>query len=300
MTTRTLLVAVLVYATLGCRPAPPDAPTHEPTDAEPSPFRVADFQKFGVTLATAQPGEIDVAVDLPGEVRPNADRLAHLAPRFPGVVREVRKGAGDRVRAGDLLAVIESDTLAPFELKATFDGVVVDRHVAPGETVGRDTPAFILADLSTVWVDAHVYQSALSLVRAGQAARIFAAEGAEAGGTISYITPVVDQATRTASARVVLPNPDGAWRPGLFVTVTVLEPVSAAVAVPRKAVQRVDGAATVFAVDGERFVPRRVVVGRTGRTMAEITAGLAPGDLVADDGSFLVKAELEKPAAGHE
>jgi cobalt-zinc-cadmium efflux system membrane fusion protein len=90
------------------------------------------------------------------------------------------------------------------------------------------------------------------------------------------------------------------WRPGTFVTASVQDATSAPVVVPRAAVQRVDGESVVFAVDGQRFVPRIVTLGRAGRTRLEITAGLAPGDRYAETGSFLVKAEVGKHDAGHD
>ncbi len=277
-----------------------DEHDHHDEDAG-SGFTVADFERHGVRLATAGPGEIDLGVQLPGEVRPNADRIAHIAPRFPGIVREVRKNVGDRVRAGDVLAVIESENLSTFDLKAGFDGVVIDKHIAPGETVSREEPAFIVADLSTVWVNISVYQTALSQVRVGRPVTIAASHGElETTGTVSYLAPIVDQATRTASARVVLPNPDGAWRPGLFVTATVYNPQQAAVVVPRLALQTLDGRPVVFVAEGERFEARPVTVGRVGKTRAEILGGLAAGERFADEGTFLVKAELAKGEAAHD
>lgn len=264
-------------------------------------FTVADLQRFGVTLATAGAGEIDRGVELPGEVRPNADRIAHIAPRVAGIVREVRKQVGDRVRAGDTLAVIESEHLAPFELRTAIDGTVIDKHIAPGEAVTREQAAFIVADLTTVWVNVSVYQTALADVRVGKPVVITATHGdREATGTVAYLSPIVDQATRTASARVVLPNDDGGWRPGLFVTATVFDPAPAAVVVPRRALHTVDGSAAVFVVEGDRFAARPVIVGKVGRRNAEILSGVAVGDRVADERSFLVKAELEKGVGGHE
>lgn len=274
---------------------------HVGEEEEGHAFSVEDFEKAGVRLATAGPGEVDVEVTLPGEVRPNADRIAHIAPRLPGIVREVRKHVGDRVRAGDTLAIVESENLSPFEIKAAFEGVVIDKHIAPGEAVSREQPAFIVADLSEVWVNISVYQTALSRVRVGQPVAIAASHGTlETTGTVSYVTPIVDQATRTASARVVLPNPDGAWRPGLFVTATVLNPVHATTVVPRRALQTLGGETVVFVAAGERFEARPVKVGLVGETKAELTAGLSPGERFAEDRSFLVKAELAKGEAEHE
>jgi cobalt-zinc-cadmium efflux system membrane fusion protein len=286
-----------------------DADEHAHHDADhagdehetPARFSVEDFERFGVRLATVAPGEVDIGIDLPGEVRPNADRIAHLAPRFPGIVREVRVNIGDRVRAGEVLALIESEHLATYELKAAFEGTVLDKHITPGEAVTRDAPCFVVADLSTVWVEVAVYQKALPFVRVGQRVRLSAGEGAHEGaGTISYIAPVVDQATRTATARVVLPNAEGMWRPGLFVTATVLTPEHAAIVVPRRALQTLDGNPVVFVDEAGRFAPRRVTVGSVGRTMVAIRDGVAAGERVADEHSFLVKAELAKGEAGHD
>ncbi len=274
--------------------------SHDAAHESAPSFDVAAFERAGVRLATAGPGVVDVGVELPGEVRPNGDRLAHVAPRFAGVVREVRKHVGDPVRAGDVLAVIESEHLAPFELRAAFAGTVVDKHVVPGEVVTRDQPAFVIADLSTVWIVLAVYPDALPHVRDGTPVAIAASHGGlEASGTVDYVAPVVDPATRTASARVVLPNPSGAWRPGVFVAVTAFDPVRAPVVVPRRALQTVAGRPVVFVAEGGRFVERPVVVGRAGRTTVEIAGGLAAGERFADEQSFLVKAELGKGAAGH-
>jgi len=296
------VIAVTLLVLMGCgTPAPPpepDAHDHDPHQAEHS---VDDLVRFGVEIATAGPGEVDLGVELPGEVRPNGDRLAHLAPRFPGLVREVRKQAGDVVRAGEVLAVIESDTLAPYDVRAPFDGTIIDRHVAAGETVDPQRPAFIVADLRTVWVDVAVYQKALQAVQPGREVRIATTYGeGDAQSVVSYVAPVVDQATRTATARIVLSNADGKWRPGVFVTVTALTPVEAAVVVPRTAILPRGDERVVFVADAERFAARPVIVGRVGRTRAEITAGLAVGERYAAEGAFLVKAELGKADAGHE
>jgi cobalt-zinc-cadmium efflux system membrane fusion protein len=167
--------------------------------------------------------------------------------------------------------------------------------------VTRDEAAFIVADLSTVWVMVSVYQNALSQVRPGQPVHIVTSHGGEeADGRVSYVSPVVDQATRTATARVVLPNPDGAWRPGLFVTATVLNAVPAPMVIPRRAIQTFEARPTVFVAEGGRFTAREVTIGHAGRSRVEVTSGVAPGDRIADERSFLVKADLAKGEAGHE
>jgi cobalt-zinc-cadmium efflux system membrane fusion protein len=264
-------------------------------------FSVGDFAKFGVTVATAAPGTVDIALDLPGEIRPNGDRIAHLAARFPGVVRDVRAGIGDRIHAGDVLATIESDNLSTYAIRAPFEGTVIDRHLALGETVDQTGPVFILADLSTVWLEVNVHQHALARIAPGRSVIIRDVAGQRtARAEIAYVSPIIDQETRTAIARAIVPNDDGGWRPGTFVVATVEEAVGAAVVVPRHALQTFEGAPTVFIVEGERFEPRRVVVGAQGRSRIEITSGLTAGARIANEGSFLVNAELAKGEGGHE
>jgi len=298
MTIRRTIVSAVLLSLCGAAPlAAEDGHDH----AEFHHFSVADFERHGVVLAEARPGIVDVGLELPADVRPNADRVAHLAPRFPGIVREVRKSVGDRVRAGEALARIESENLADFTLSAAFDGVVLARHIAPGETVEPASVAFIVADLSTVWVDIHAHQKALAEIGVGQPVRVATRdEKLVADGAVSYITPVLDPTTRTGTARVVLANPDGSWRPGLFVLATIDRSVAAAVVVPRDAVHRDGGRSVVYVAGEEGFAPRPVTLGAVGRRRVEIASGLALGERVAAEGSFLVKAELEKGEAEHD
>ena len=252
--------------------------------------------EFGIEVATAGPGPIERTIAMPAEVRPNQDRLAHVAPRFAGIAREVRAQIGDTVKAGQVLAIVESEALAPYPLKTQIDGVVIAKHITAGEPVSSDRDAFTVADLRHVWVDVSVYQNHLRDVRLGQPALISAGHGREeAQGTISYVSPVVNEETRTAIARVVLPNPDSVWRPGLFVTARIaVERVEVPVAVPRTALEQVEGKTVVF-VEGEHgFAPRPVTLGRKDEARAEVQAGLAPGERYVAKGGFTLKAELAR------
>ena len=256
----------------------------------------------GIAFAAAGPGTIDAGVDLLGKVGPNGDRLAHVVPRFPGIVREVRRTIGDAVHGGETLAVIESsESLAPYELKTLIDGLVIEKHLTRGEAVDRETEAFVVADLGTVWIDLSVYQKDLDRVRLGQRVRVHAGEGVpDADGTVSYLTPSVDAVTRTATARIVLPNTGGRWRPGMFVTARALEPVEVPLAVPVAAVQTLEGRSVVFVDTPDGAKPRPVVLGRQGAEQVEVLSGLASGERIAATNSFLLKAELGKSEAEHE
>ena len=257
---------------------------------------------FGVEVAAASPGRIDSGAELLGAVQPNGDRLAHIVPRFGGIVRDVRRAAGDLVHSGDVLATIESnESLAPYEVRTLIDGIVLTRHLTRGEAVDRERQAFVIADLSNVWVELSVYQRDLARVEVGQAVRVHTVEdGPSAEGVVSYITPALDPETRTATARVVLANPGRRWLPGMFVAGRTLGGGEVAAAIPRQAVQLLAGRSVVFVETGEGFAPRPIRLGLEGETLIEVVGGLSVGERIAVTNTFLLKAELSKAEAEHE
>ncbi|MBK7046458.1 MAG: efflux RND transporter periplasmic adaptor subunit [bacterium] len=265
-------------------------------------LNAAQRESAAITIGTAMPREIVIAQELPGEVVVNADRLAHVVPRFPGIAREVRKKLGETVRAGDVLTVVEAnESLAPYEVKALISGTVIEKHITLGEYVSDQQDIYVIADLSSVWVNVTVYARDLERVRVGQTVTIEAAGiTGTAEGKIDYVGPVVGEATRTSIARVVLPNARGVWRPGLFVTARVqTESVEAPLVVADKAIQNVRGQTVVFVVEGDGFRAQTVTIGTTDGEWTEILSGLRPGQSVAVENSFILKSELLKNEAGH-
>ncbi len=264
----------------------------------------AEMAEFDIVLDTAGPGVIRNEIVVPGEIAVNGNRIAHIVPRFVGVVKKVLKSIGDQVRTGDVLAVVESNEgLTPYNVTALMDGTVIDRQVNVGEVPQGDVPAFIIADLDTVWVNLSIYQMHLSSVRVGQLVTISSGrEFADATGRISYLSPIVDEHTRTATARIILPNFKQNWRPGLFVEgriVTNREKVP--LLVPKSALQRVEGNDVIFVKTADGFIPSPVQVGSVDYSSVEIISGLTEGQIYVRKGGFTLKAELETSSlsAGH-
>lgn len=196
----------------------------------------------------------------------------------------------------------QGKALTRYDLLAPIDGVVIEKHIALGEAIKDDASVFVIADLSTVWAEMAIYAKDLNAVRPGQSATVKAtAFDAESSGTVSYVGPLLGEQTRTAKARLVLPNPDGAWRPGLPVTVEVTtHEFEAPIAVSVEALQTLDESTVVFVRHEEAFEPRPVRVGRSDGRWVEILSGLRAGERYAARDSFLVKAELAKADASHE
>lgn len=257
----------------------------------------------GIEVAPAAARSIRVTLDLPGEVVPNADRLAHIVPRFPGIAREVRKRLGDSVREGEVLAVIEGNqSLSTYEVRSLISGTVIEKHLTLGEFVRDDQDIYVVADLSNIWVNVAIYARDVDRVRHGQKVMISAVGGQSfTEGVIDYIGPVVGEATRAAAARVVISNPSMRWRPGTFVTARiVIAEHRAKVAVPDEAIQRLDGRDHVFIEDGNGFVARPVVIGATDGQWNEVVSGMSLGERYVIRGSFILKSELNKSEAGHD
>nr|WP_314619119.1 efflux RND transporter periplasmic adaptor subunit [uncultured Pseudomonas sp.] len=188
-----------------------------------------------------------------------------------------------------------------YELRAPFDAVVVEKHLTVGEVVDETSNAFTLSDLSRVWATFAVAPRDLAKVTTGRSVSVSAPDlGAQVEGQINYVGSLLGEQNRAATARATLANPDGAWRPGLFVTIAVsTERVEAAVVVPQSALQNWEEQTVVFARTEEGFEALPVQTGRRDAGQVEITAGLSAGTQVAAAGSFVLKSELGKGSAEH-
>jgi len=299
-----LVAAALVYG--GYRmlaPATTGTTTTEKVEKEERSDSVvlsdAKVAAAGIELATASPGVLKDSLLLNGMVQPNQESLVQVTPRFPGIVREVRKRIGDRVEKGDVLAVVESNqSLTSYELKAVIAGTVIDRQTTLGEYASEQKPAFVIADLSTVWVDFSVYRRDLGRVHAGDRVLIDPADGGAAvEARISYLSPVGSSDTQSALARAVVANSELRLRPGLFITgrlTLTAKPVG--VAVKSSALQTLENRNVVFVRNGDKFEARDVELGERDSELVEIIFGVLEGDVYAARNSFIVKSELAKGA----
>jgi cobalt-zinc-cadmium efflux system membrane fusion protein len=189
-----------------------------------------------------------------------------------------------------------------YEIRAPFDGMVVEKHIAQGEAVKEDAGIFIISDLSSVWADIIVSAKDLNVVRVGDKVTIKAtAFDSTAAGTVSYVGALMGEQTRTAKARVTLVNPQMAWRPGLFISVElVANEIEVPVAVSSDAIQTINDKPTIFIRVPGGFIAQPVTTGLSDGKVTEIVAGLKSGTEYAVNGSFVIKSELGKSSAAHE
>lgn len=209
--------------------------------------------------------------------------------------------ANARQKLSAVGAAPSASALNRFEVRAPLDGVIVEKHLARGEAVKEDASIFTLSDLNTVWAEFAVAPKDLDLTRTGQKVIVSSsASQTKVQGVISYVGALLGEQTRTARARVTLANPQGAWRPGLFVTVSVLgNDQDVPLAIPAEAVQSVENQPTVFKAVPGGFEAVTVRTGRSDGKSVEILGGLVPGDAVASGNAFVLKAEQGKAGASH-
>jgi membrane fusion protein, heavy metal efflux system len=334
----------------------------------------AQAKSNGVEIATAGPARIQSTLELTGEISLNQDRTVQVVPRLMGLVEKVTVSVGDKVKKGQVLAVISSQALADqraelmaaskrlamaqstfqrektlweekisakqdylqaqqalqeaeitsqlarekltamgalasspgkltnFDIKSPIDGVVTAKNISAGEVLKDDANIFTVADLSTVWVDLNIYAKDLSTVKVGQKATI-KATGFDAStvGTVSYVGALIGNQTRTASARIILSNPQSKWHPGLPVNVEVIAAeVEVPVAISKDALQTMRDKSAVFGRYGDAFEERPIQLGRSDGRMVEVTKGLKAGDKYASRNSYLIKADIGKSSASHD
>lgn len=256
----------------------------------------------GVETESAGPATLFSTVDVLGRVAFAPGARASLRGRFPGKVLSVTKTVGDPVRAGEVLARIESnESLRAYTLTSPIDGVVLERMTNAGDVAG-DGPLFVVGDLARLVVDFHVFPRDFGRVRPGQDVTVAAVDGGlRAESKIAAYLPTKEKATQTAIARVPLANPDGAWMPGTTVRGDiVVEAREVPLAVRTKALQQFRDFTVVFAAIGETYEVRMLELGRQTPEWTEVLGGLEQGQAYVSANSYLIKADIEKSGASHD
>ena len=333
-----------------------------------------EAQRAGIKVQKLEPQELADQIVVTATIQANQDKLAHVAPRVPGRIVKVNASLGDRVKAGQALAMLDSielgearsaylqaaseaavaqagfaraqrlnaDNIIPekdylraraehekaraasraaadklrmmgvnpeklagsvFPLTAPFAGRIIEKKAVLGELAPPDQSLFTVADLSTLWIEADLFEKDLARVRPGMQASVTvsAYPGEVFKGRLTYISSVVDKDSRTVKARVEVPNPGGRLKPEMFATAAIQTGSGAkALLLPEDAVLLVQGQPTVFVAekDGFAFAPRAVDVGERAQGRIVIRSGVEAGEAVVVSGAYALKARLLKSQIG--
>ncbi len=177
---------------------------------------------------------------------------------------------------------------------APVSGVITEKKIVKGSHIDAGEWLYRVADLSHIWLEANIYEADLPLLQTGQTAQITLPyfPGSTFSGTIAYIYPWMNAATRTGKVRFLLENKDGKLKPEMLATVTISIPLGVKMVVPETAILPTGEAEIVFVDLGEgRFAPRKIKTGIKSQNYYEILEGLEAGEMVVIGGNFLIASE---------
>jgi cobalt-zinc-cadmium efflux system membrane fusion protein len=340
------------------------------------------IEAAGIKVEELAAQEISEQLVVTATIRPNQDRITHVAPRVPGRIVKVHVNLGDRVKAGQALAVLDSldvgeahssylqaktqlavakadferaeklhgdqiiaqkdhlrahaeyekakasfaaagdklrmlgvgttpaddgRAVSTFPLTTPFAGTVIEKHAILGELAQPDKLIFTVADLSTLWIEANLFEKDLGRVKTGAEAvvTVDAYPGESFQGKLTYIAAVVDKESRTVQARVEVANPGRRLKPEMFATASIhtngtfgVAGKAKALLLPQEAVVLMQGQPTAFVEEHGGFEPRAVELGEKLRDRVVIKNGLQAGERVVIAGTYALKARVLKSQIG--
>lgn len=257
----------------------------------------------GIRVQPAGPGVIADEHEVQGLLTPVEGRIAKVMARFPGPIRNLRANVGDRVRAGQVLATVESNlSLTNYTVTSPISGVVLARSASVGAVASEGMPLYEIADLSSLWVDLHIFGADAQHIRPGVPVTVTRmSDNVTAETVLERVLPGTATASQSTVARATIANLDGRWRPGSAVKARItVEQQPAALVVPLAALQNFRDWQAVFIRIGDTYEVRPVELGKRDAAQVEVLSGLKTGDQVVVEQSYLVKADIEKSGASHD
>jgi len=266
-------------------------------------MQAAAIETAGIKIEEAGPAKLRTLVQMNGKIAANPDKVAHVTPRYPGVVLQARKKLGDEVQKDEVIAVVESnESLRPYDIKSQIAGRVIKRDAVLGESVSQADTLYIVADLEMIVVELAVPKQDFGKLKEGQKVVVTGDGELKGEATLSYLSPISSEITQTMMARAEMPNAEMKWQPGLFVTAeVVVEETEVPIAVKASALQTFRDWDVVFMNDGTTFEIAILELGRRDGDLVEVIEGpLKPGTKYVTENSFVVKADVLKSGASHD
>ena len=254
----------------------------------------------------AQLGSLGMTLKTAGRVSANLNKTAKVTTTLEGRLVKLNFDLNDRVKAGEVTAVVDSPELLgkQLEIKAPIDGVIVERTATAGELVDKAKSIYTISDPTQLWAIAEVKERDIAAVKPGQDATftVLAYPQEKFRGKVVLIGNQVEAGSRTLEVRIAVDNADGRLKAGMFadveITTTVLENV---LLIPDSALQTDGDNQIVFvALDGIKFEKRVVKLGLEQAGRVQILDGVKAGENIVTDGSFILKSEMLKGQLGEE
>ena len=232
----------------------------------------------------------------------NRRALSGATPETIRAADELVSASRDRLRLWGIgpeqIAALERTRQPELALtyRSPITGTVMQKSALEGQYVTEGTELYLLADLSTVWLMAQVYEYELGRLRIGQTAQVTvsAIPGKTLLGRIAFIEPVLDRETRSARVRIALPNPGGILKPGMFADARLEIPATPSLVIPKSALIDTGARRLVYVeVSPNTFAARNVKTGETSDDRIAVLEGLSEGDRVVASAAFFVDSQAQ-------
>lgn len=265
-----------------------------------------NLEHVEIKTESVKPGSLETTLKAAGRVSENMNKTAKVASTLEGRLIKLNFDINDRVKVGDVLALVQTPELLgkPLELKAPIDGVIVERKSAVGELVDKGSAIYTISDPADLWVIAEVKERDIAAVKVGQDAvfKVLAYAGDEFHGKVVRLGNQVEADSRTLEVRIETSNADGRLKAGMFadveITTTIMKDV---LVIPDTALQSDGDNQVVFiALGDDKFEKRVVTLGMEQRGRVQVLDGVKAGEQIVTEGSFILKSELLKGELGEE
>ena len=261
-----------------------------------------------VTLKTepAALSSLGMTLKAAGRVSANLTKTAKVTPTLEGRLIKLNFDLNDRVKAGEVVALVESPELLgkALELKASIDGVIIERTATAGELVDKSKTIYTISDPAQLWAIAEVKERDIAAVKLGQDAAFttLAFPDEKFHGKVVLIGNQVEAGSRTVEVRIAVDNADGRLKPGMFADVEIVTTILDNVLLLPDGALQTDGENQIVfvAVDGNKFERRVVKLGLEQSGRVQILDGVKAGENVVTEGSFILKSEMLKGQLGEE
>ncbi|MFN5393274.1 MAG: efflux RND transporter periplasmic adaptor subunit [Planctomycetota bacterium] len=200
----------------------------------------------------------------------------------------------------------QGEAISHYPIRAPFDGTVITKDVTVREQVRPSTSVLTVADLSTVWITADVFEENVPLLKSLEQQNVSIVNEAwpdkSFNATVFYTGEIMDEKTRTIALRAIAQNPDRLLKPGMFVNVIIPSAKStSSLTIPTDAIQEHEGKKFVFVhKEGTHFERRDIQMGQKAQGTTAVLRGLSPSDQVVVKGAFVLKSKMLADLLGEE
>lgn len=305
MRTRYILIFSLFgcLITAGCDRSSREKPQEGPA-VEKVQLKMEAQEAVSLTKARAVRKKLLSHIEVYGSIAQDTEHTMNVTVPERGTLKSFKVGDGDTVDEKTPVAVIETQNQETKEILSPIHGIVMARYVKEGDRVDMVTSIATIVNPDLMRASFDVYEKDLGFVTLGQEVRVRAVSypGKEFSGKVVFISPRVDETTRTIKIRVDVENNDHLLKFGMFVTGRILkESPEESVVIPLEGIQALENNKVVFVVMGaEDFEVREVKTGSQTENEAAVIEGLKEGEEIVVHGSFILKSELLKGELGGE